>query len=107
MLSVAAHECEGTGVAGSQVVGGDEGDVGREDFCDLFVQQFVETRRVLCDGANGFATETERGVVVIASGMLDEQQGGGDFVVRTLTTDDVSIDEGLQVVVGVFVDVFR
>ena len=73
-MSVAAHECEGTGAAGAQVVGRDEGDVGREDFGDLFVQQFVEAGRELCDVANGLLAEAQRGVVVVASGMLDEEK---------------------------------
>ena len=84
---MAAHECEGTGAAGAQIVGGHERNVGREDFSDLFVQQFIEAVCVLCDIADWFTTETQRGIIAFASGMLDEQQGGGDFVRCTLNVE--------------------
>ena len=78
---MATHEGEGAGGAGAQVVGGDEGNVGREDFSDLLVQQFVEAGRVLGDVANGLClattaltAEAQRGVVALAAGMLNENE---------------------------------
>ena len=101
-MSASAHAQIGARTAGLEVVGGTEGLVGREYLGNLFLQQSAEGVAVVGNVDDAFLAEAQRGVVVVLGGVLDVEQGGGDGVVA-LATDDVGIDEGLQVVVGVVV----
>ena len=56
------------------------------------------------DVANGFFAEFEYGVVVVGSGMLDEEQGWADGALG-FAGHDVAVEEGLEIVVAVFLDV--
>ena len=56
------------------------------------------------DVANGFLAEFEHWVVVVGTGMLDEEQGRA-YGSLGLAGHDVAVEEGLEVVVAVFLDV--
>ena len=55
------------------------------------------------DVADRLTAELQRWVVVVGTGMLDEEQGRG-YRLTGLLAHDVAVDEGLQVVVAVVFD---
>ena len=65
---------EGAGIAAGMIVGGEEGLVGGEDLGKEEVEVVEELVLHCGDVGDGGLAEDKGGVVVLAAGMLDEQQ---------------------------------
>ena len=88
------------------VVGGDEGAVGVEDVGDDGVEVRHERLGNGGDVVDGLFAQTEGGVVVVAAGMLDEEQAGTDGLAFGGGADDVRVEEGLEIVVAMVLQTF-
>ena len=116
-LCLTAELGVGTGTADLRVTGGSEGRLRGENLSDLLLQKLVEMGTIRRNVGNALLAETKHGVVVVGTGVLDEEQGGGHLKlclklarfglgrITLLATDDIRIDKGLEVVVGMLVDV--
>lgn len=100
MRSSYAEGGVGTRTAAVAVVGGDKWEVGIEDIGDGFFEALDEMVGVDGDVADGLSADDERGVVALGSGMLDEKQRRTHGLSMFLT-NDVTIEEGLEVVIAV------
>ena len=99
----AAEDGVGTGTAAVAVVGGGETELGGEDGLGGLLEQGDEAVAVDGDVGDRLSADDERGIVVLGSGVLDEEQGRRDGLLPVLA-DDVAVEEGLEVVVAVVGD---
>lgn len=51
---------------------------GVENFFEQLLEPLFEIVFILADVADGLFSKAKRGVVVVAAGVLDENEGGGD-----------------------------
>ena len=51
---------------------------GVENFFEQLLEPLFEFVLILADVADGLLAKAKRGVVVVAAGVLDENEGGGD-----------------------------
>ena len=109
MIGLSATEGSvGTRTAAVVIVGGGEGNIGIEDVVDGLLEEFDKTVGVNGDIGDGLSADDERGVVALGSGMLDEKQSRThgrvyrwQFKLCSLLPNDVTIEEGLEVVIAV------
>ena len=78
-MSAVAEGCVGTGTTAIEVVDGRESEVFVEDLAYCLMEQLYVFLRDGVDVTHGIASQTEGGVVVLYTCMLDEEQGGGDL----------------------------
>ena len=72
---MAAKRCVRTDAADAQILSGRKGLRGGEHLRYGLAEELVEARGVVGDVADGFLAELQYWVVVVAAGMLNEQQG--------------------------------
>ena len=105
--------------AAVEVVGGTEGLLWVVDFFEQALQMLVEFALVCTDVGDGRTADDERGVVVVAGCVLDENEGGRDGCRAPFDSpnwgkalwrivENGGVEQGLEVIVGVlFRDVGR
>ena len=73
-----AEQTEGTVSAAGSVLGGKEGDAWFEDFAYDLLEEIHELVGVGGDVVDVILAELQNRVVVVGSGVLDEEQGRGN-----------------------------